>query len=560
MSIWERTKELFNGSSAEKLEFSESVEELNENLVQKKIDEMSDSLLEEEIEKRLNEKVGRFQDFFMDPEKEMKNNLKNSIYSSIWSEMSDKRKRQIEELERQRNNYLVEAILSQITEDALTPDTATGNILDISSDNKEIQKELEFLDEKFGFDSIAETLAPDMVFYGSYLLRTEVVSKDDRKKDPIESGETFENKDPVEEETDGLISIIDDVDQTEVIPINKFNKPDGFLVMGTRGKVYKVDSSRYVNFALVNKTQRVDVLKSFIGSYVQDSYLNDLRFMKGIPRYVRVGKSIFHSYLPKLKELQLLEALIPASKLQKLAGGTLLGVQMPTGYDLPKALAACRKIEGMINKKISVDTESGDISLSDIMNAAGTMKCVPLLGEKGQLQRMETRSDEPDDLLSSVEDIRRVIMGGTSVPYEIIFGDDGGNKGELLKKYARYLRLLKSVQRSLIEGFKQIIFIHLANKDIDVTESDLKINFIQKLVEIDSMDRLEFLDSSVGMISTLSDFIRELGDSEIGNNVNYQEFLDFLDKQFTLLGLPNLIEGKYEKPDDGDVVDDGGEE
>ena len=47
-------------------------------------------------------------------------------------------------------------------------------------------------------------------------------------------------------------------------------------------------------------------------------------------------------YMSKIKELELLEQLVPATKISKLSNGTILGMQVPPNYNVEKGLAAAK--------------------------------------------------------------------------------------------------------------------------------------------------------------------------------------------------------------------------
>lgn len=497
-----------------------------------------------------------------------------SILGAVFQKISHHKTKMMKQVDGIRKFYIADAILDQITEDSLAPDVTTGDVLSITSKDKTIQKEIDLLEENFDFDKIAVTVAPDMVAYGDYLLSTEI-NPDPKFQDEEPDKESLsefrrqhelkKNKEePTDKEQDkeyGLKGLKDDVIQSSVVPVSVFGDIEFYLQRGERGRVEKKDPCDYITFSVSRKV-RVDLYEDFIQMDGQFNYLESNKdILKDIPRFVRVGKPIFYSLINKIEELEMLEKLVPAAKLQKLTNGTILGVQMPTGYDLKKAKVACEQIEGLINKKIGVDIQKDEISLENIWNAAGKYKCIPLLGDKGNIERLETKSDEPDDLLNSIEDIRRVVCGATSVPYEILFEGQGDNKSEILKKYARYLRVLRSVQKAIASGIKQIIWIHLANKGIPFKKDSLEVDFRQKIVEIDSLDRLEFLDSSVGMLSTIKDFIFELSDrdSPVAHAVDHDKFLEFINEQFRVVGLKDVINPKAPKPKE-EPEDDGDEE
>lgn len=495
-----------------------------------------------------------------------------AAYAAIYMRVSETRKKLIREIDKIRQFYFVDVIITQLTEDSLAPQVGTGDILFVTSDKREIQEEIDLLDEKFDFDLMASTITPDLLGYGEYTLATKVnphpkvssnkiptegfteVSPDEPNSVPIDalpfnstnpSSDKYNNPGNVVQATEyGLVDILDNVDQAGVVALSKWGAPEGYLVSETTdGKnpsnVRRCEPSDYIKFSLSSQRVKVDIFKEF---GIRKSSLSDE--LKDLPKFVRVGKSQIYGAMPKLKELELLEALVPATKLSKLSNGSLVGVQVPAGYDINKAIEAAKQVEGLINKKIGVDPVLGEITVENIMSTAGRLKAVPIFGTTGTLQKLDYKSDEPDDLLSSVVDIRKVICTSVGIPYELLFGGED-TKGNILKKYARYLRKLRSIQKSIEEGIRQLVYIHLANKGIEFSCEDIKVEFYNKLIEIDNLDKLEFIDTTIGLLKNAHDFFTELADRTknpaYADKVDVTGFLKFMNEQLNVIGFHDVI-------------------
>lgn len=486
-------------------------------------------------------------------------------YAAVYTKVTNVRLDMLKEIEKMRFFYLVDVLLSQMTEDALAPELGTGDVLTVSSEKPDQQKEIELLNERFNFDQLATNICPDLLAGGEYIIATEVKPvrsiKDKTLEEPEESIEKSKNrlteklhsknrkkitKETVKEQKDdadgidtGLIALHDIVEQGTVVALSKDGVVESYLIKATDSKVDKREPADFIRFALDSQRIRVDLVNEF--SFDRKS-VKDI--FKDIPRFVRVGKSCIWPVLGKIKELQLLETLVPATKINKLTTGSLVGVQVPPGYSIENALEAAKKVENTINKKVGIDEKLGEINIENILSAAGKTKVVPLFGEKGQLEKIDFRSDEPDELLSSIGDLRRLISSSIGVPYELIFGGEDGSKGEILKRYARYLRKLKSIQRAIQDGIKQIVFIHLANKDIEFEPEDISIEFKNKLVEIDNLDRLEFTDTTLSMVNNVKQFVFELieTDSPLKEAVNLKVFVEWMNDQLSTVGFDKLVD------------------
>lgn len=516
-----------------------------------------------------------------------------AAFAAIYMRVAETRKKLIREVDKMRQFYMVDVIVGQLTEDALAPQVGTGDVLFVTSDRPELQKEIDYLDEKFDFDQMSLTLCPDILAYGEYTLATKinphpkVVQKNQQQlaaggeglsEDYLPTGtsigpggtvqppvipyngrDIYHNPNPnqkpayldgpqpnAETEEYGLLDLLDNVDQAAVVALSKWGSPEGYLVAATGdgknpSQVKKMEAADFVKFSLSSMRIKLDVFKEW--GIRKDKLPDDI---KNLPKHIRVGKSQIYGAISKLKELELLESLVPATKLSKLSNGSLVGIRVPAGYDIQKALEAAKQVEGLINKKIGVDPILQEITVENIMATAGRLKAVPIFGETGTLQKLDYKQDEPDDLLASVTDVRKTILTSAGVPYGLIYGGEE-NRGEILKKYARYLRKLRSIQKAIEEGIRQIVYIHLSNKGYEFTGEDIKIEFYNKLIEVDNLDKLEFIDATIGLLRNATEFFNDLADRtknpSYADQINVTGFLKFLNEQLNIIGFHDVITG-----------------
>ena len=459
----------------------------------------------------------------IDTARELKDYQVAAAYSVVYTKVARYRKDIISEVEKLREFYLTDVMVSQFADDALSPDVVSNEIVTVWSEKEEINKELEYLQEKIiDFDDLVLSITPDIIANGEYTLATKV------------------------DADSGVMELSDSVDQTKVIPLERNGEIEGFLVQ-TGNKLHIAPPSDFIKFSLGSKKLRIDL-------YQEYSHLKSTKSeLKNIPRYIRVGKSFLYPVRAKIKELELLEQLVPATKISKLSQGTVVGVSVPGGYDVEKAMEAAKRMEGLLNKKVGVDMEKGQITLENIMTSAGRLKVIPIFGDKGELRKFDYKQDEPDELLASVNDIRKVICDSVGIPYELIFSSESTSKNETLRRYARYVRKLKGVQHALADGIRQIAYVHLSNKGISFVPDDIHVDFKNKLVEIDNLNKLEFLDTTIGMLKNARDFIYELKGEEsyIRDSIRITVFKDFLREQFGMVGLRGLID---ETPEEQEKV------
>lgn len=549
MSIWTDIKKVFGGSKNEGLndapsaasEGVESVSMEEYTTLKKHLDLILDIVGEtpgalitsERLSERLMERGG-ISDYKI-----------AAAAAAIFMKVSTYRTKIIRAVDEIRHLYIVDVILSQMTEDALSPEAGSTELLEMSSDVDKINEALQELQDNFNLDQLINDITPDLIGYGSYVLGLDVNSV--YEKD--------ENGERVEHAKYGVVDIKDDVVQEEVVPVSRHGEIQTYLVF-TKGsqQITAQKPWRYISFALGGAKQRIDLVNDY---EAWDANWDCDPILKDIPRFLRVGKSIIYPIIAKILELDLLEKLVPAAKLNELASGNLVGVSVPASMDPKAALDACKKVEGILNKKISVDMTDKQLSVENIISAAGRYKCIPQYADgKGTVTNQnQAKQDSVNDIASSIKDTRQVILSSIGAPYEIYYGADSvENKGATLRRYARYLRKLKAIQTAIEEGMYQLAVIHLDNKGIEFEPNDIIISFRNKLIDVDLIDQLEFLDTTVGLLGNVLGFIERLTTNEkLKDYVQMDEVARFMDAKLEVLGMGSVLkvpdtEGKGPKP------------
>lgn len=446
-----------------------------------------------------------------------------TAYSAAYQKASERLRTIIQAVDTVRNFYLVDVILSQLTEDALSSRNGSEEIFRFSSKDTAVQDELNFLKEKLSLDQIIENITPDLCAYGEYVMETDI------------------------NEQKGVIGIYDNIDQGTVVSLTQNGEIEGYLAIDElTGVIKKRHISDYVKFTIGGQRIKVNFDKTGDMIARQNPLLRS--YVKKVPKFLRVGKSYIFPFIGKIKELEVLEKLVPATKLNKLSQGNLIGLPVPENYSLDAGMEASRRVEGMINKKVMVDPSLGEITVEAILSTAGRNRVIPVFGEKGRLDKLDFKGDEADDLFSNTKDMRDIILDSVGVPSEIIFKSDGGNKSDILKRYAKYLRKLKKIQKSLAEGLKQLAIIHLVNKGITFEEKDIEVNFLNTLIEIDNLDRLEHADITLSMLTNAKNFFVELAadDSAFASQVVMDKVSEYLESNLKTIGLSDALRTQAE--------------
>jgi hypothetical protein len=407
------------------------------------------------------------------------------------------------EYEQIKNYYLLDALIINIAEDALTPDVSSGDILRIHSDNKDIQSELDKLQAKFNLDIIVSDIMYDLLAYGEYPLRLEA-----------ETGV-------------GLVGIHDDVELNSVISFYKQGLPYNFMVRETINRQIKISvkgPADYAHFMLSGRKIRINAFNTLNN---QASTLP--QEVQKLPSHVRVGRPILYGVITKFKELDLLEKLVPASKLADLASGSIIGVEVPPSTDPKEAFNIAREYENLFNKKVSVDTATGNMSAVDILTQAGKTKVIPTFNGKGGMQNVDVRGTQvSSEMMASIHDTRDIICTSIGFPTELLFG--GASKTETIKKYARYLRKIKAIQSCISNGVMQIALTHLKNIDStkNVKVSDIRIEFRNESVNVDELEKLEYHDTVSSYIGNVIDLLQKMKDGGYDSGINRDDITNWI--------------------------------
>ena len=480
-------------------------------------------------------------------------------YTGIYGKVTGSLDKIIKQVDEMRNFYLISVILGQLTEDALTPQIGTDEIFEIKyPKDKKVEKALKKMEKDLNLDQLILDITPDLLAYGEYTLKTDYVKAKKVKDELNKKGKEYEVG------GGGLKALRDTVEQGTVVSLTQDAELKGFLEMREDGKIVKSPSSNFVKFTLSGNRVRVRLEDQ--APFYKSKSPKVQSILESLPRYIRVGRSEIYPFISKLKELELLEKLIPATKISKLSNVNLIGMQVPPRYDLEQGLNAAKHVEGLVNNKTGVDQRLGEVTVQSVLSLAGRTKVVPLFGDKGGLEKMDFKSDEPDDLLQSANDVRALILDSIGVPFELIYKSDGASKGDTLKRYARYLRKLKNIQRAIIDGVKQICLIHMESLGMgDKYDEDfLEVEFLNKLIEIDNLDKLEHADVTVSLLGNVKEFFNTLGaeDSPYSNAVKLEEVAKYMNRELRTIGLADALDEKAElgvKEDDafGDGDDTG---
>lgn len=420
--------------------------------------------------------------------------------------------------------YLVDAMHSLICDEVLVADPEHGCIVNLHSSNKDVEAALSALQKEINLDQLCEDVTPDLLKYGDYTLRLIA-------------------------DANGVSEVIDDVTQNDVVALYRHGMPAKFLVR-EQERIRITPANSHLHFALGRNKLRVD-LGDELGVSVRDK---QHLATKMLPNYVRVGKPLLFGVQSKLKELQLLEALVPASKLHQLSTRSLVGVSIPSATEPKEAFNIARRYESLLNQKTTFNGEAQSLTtVGDIMATAGKAKVLPVFGDRGTLQGMDVPDTvNIDDLLACIRDIRAAVCASVGVPIELLFGGETlQSQGEFEKRHTRYLRKVKSIQGALANGLKQLAMTHLAKKGIQCSVQEIQVHFSRQGVSLEALDQLESTEQVLFSVSNLLAFMQDLDDSaHFQDKVDFKAVFEWIRRQLNMVGVldPFLVSRETDEP------------
>jgi len=452
--------------------------------------------------------------------------LMGALFQTVWSRVRNERTRIYKDIDELRKFYLANVLITQFATDALTPEVGTEEVLEVISVDKDsmVAEELARLQGEYDLDAIVNSIKEDFLAYGEYYLSVEVDGTADAPGK-------------------GLVGLRDDVEQNTIISLAEFGKVMSYLRVVKRGigqteKLELADKNTYIQFSFDPGRLRIDLMKEMEPHIARIKKL-EKDFNTKIPRFVRIGKPILFDVIDKISELSLLEQLVPAIQLSNLASGNVVGLSVPANMDPEEAIKLCTALEELVNRKVSVNVDHKAISLENVMSSAGRVKLIPIWGEKtSPVTALSYRNTNESDMSKWAKDVREVVCGAAGIPVEVIFGgtttSDKGAKVDLLRRYARYLRKLKAVQTAIAKGVLQIAGVHLVAKGIPFQEDKVKVRFKNNLIEIDNLDELEYIDTTIGVLKNVIAFLKV----DMKEHVDQVRLAEYVKGELSVAGVP----------------------
>jgi hypothetical protein len=144
---------------------------------------------------------------------------------------------------------------------------------------------------------------------------------------------------------------------------------------------------------------------------------------------------------------------------------------------------------------------------------------------------LKARSDVTE-IMQTIDSVRASICSAIGIPFELIYG--GASSSEMIRKYSRYLRRIKSIQNSISNGILQICMAHFNNLGgkYVVTHEDFEVFFVNESVNLDELEKLEYIDATVGYLTSAVSFYNLLVENNLQDSVNIEDLKNLIRTNF----------------------------
>ena len=461
-------------------------------------------------------------------------NIKDSDVNSVvllnFNKISKTKEEIINGIDKIKDFYFSQMILERIIDDAFNPPANSDKFFSVSVEKFDkvddtLTQILEDFSYKFNIENFIKDVAYDMLLYGEYYLKLDVVDVSE------------------DSHNNGVINIHDDVDIKNILPIFK----DGdisYYVVKEKNKLRVANPSEYVSFILPGNRIKLKMDNEII--------INDDEKIT----HIKMGKSVLYPIYGILNELQFFEQMIPIRFMHDSMKTLLVSVQVPSTTKPAEASQIAKAFENMINNTLTFKAaKTPEDFLKELQSKSGNVKVIPNWGEKGEIDAKDLASEiNYDNLFEKINDLRKYCLNTIGLPSNII--DEENLKSDVIKENIRYTKKLKTIQSAIAEGLKTLFYIHLVNLGFtNIYKDDIKINYLNTL-NIDDIEKLEYIDLMVSMFDNFNSFVDNISSNleDKGIEVDTEEYINFINKSFKNITGFNIF--KYNKDNDDETTDE----
>ena len=411
---------------------------------------------------------------------------------------------------------------------------------------EQIQNEIDEFVEKFSLKAKIADIVPELLRDGEYAF-----------------GVLFENK-------KGITEIVDDFDVINMLPFyegeklafvinqNNFNDKNSTTLnitdwqkVGQDAPVaYKPDN--IVFFRLKGPTK----LRINMSNFYDTEFKKTFKEKTGInlPKYVRTALPIYYGAIRTLNRIKIMENVTTVLDLMDILKPEIVQVAVPTNTSSVEANQIIRDYERHLNESTLVEGDNFDVST--LAAQANRRKVLPQWYDtKGTLTSAGiNQSSKGQGAWDALDRLRNLAALGIGIPpFYVNISGTPIEKAQIIKLYSRYTRKLTSLQKSLGDGVKDFLMIHLKQKGFNISRSNLSVKF----KAITSGDSLDDTDMLVGLVAGIGDLYKALDEITASENNNLaldneqfkQLFDDLTGKYLNISNLLKIDDNKFNNVD-----------
>ena len=421
---------------------------------------------------------------------------------------------------------------------------------------QQIQNIIDEFVEKFAIKSKIADIVPELLRDGEYAL-----------------GVLFDEK-----TEKGITEIVDDMGVIDLIPFyhgeelafvikdQTFDENGGDKRKWKSAKdvakkppmIYKPEN--VVFFRLKGPTKKRINMSAFYDNEFRQLFFKETNIR--LPKFIRTSLPIYASAMKALKRLQIMENVSTVLDLSEVLKPEIVTVTVPAATSPTEAQVVANDYERHLNDITGLD-DAESLDFSTLVTTANRRKVIPQwLDQKGIVASAGlSEGGKSESAWHSIDKLRNLIALSIGIPpFYINISETPADKAQIIKLYSRYTRKLTSLQKTLADGTKDLILLHLSKMGINVKRDNISVKF-KAITSGDALDDTDMMVATVTGINDLYKGIEEITNSDNNNLVLDDEQFKQLFNNLTsrYLNISNLIkidENKFEDVDAG-FEDDG---
>ena len=437
-------------------------------------------------------------------------------------DLNDSYKYRYQEYEMMAEEVTIQSAIELYADDATQVDTKTERIVNIQSDDKTLQQDLNDFLESISVDSNIWNWAYSVAQYGDFFLKLHVDEDNrslhiDDNTDPAFIMDLYEHGQRV-----GFA----EEDISDYKNLKHKSNPNGLDLI-----IYSPD--RFVHF-MIKKSSKYDSLEIPIQNETDengDPLVRKFTVVRGVSMIEGV-RSIY-------RILQLLEDSLLAARVAKAEFVRVFNIEV--GDSTPKQTTeTVNTVKNLFDSKATFDTRSGTYVSNKAYRPIGDPIFNPTRNGKGAVTHENIGGDFQVRDIVDIDYFKNKLFSGLKIPKALLGYEESlpGGLGDntLTRLDIRYSRSVKRVQNALIVGVKDLCNIWLRLNGREADTSNFKV-VLQAPSTAEELGRLTEFSTKMG---TISEIVSTLSNT-YGEYINIPKvFKVFFDKY---INYPDLVEG-----------------